>query len=325
LLQTYRAAIDSRADVIHCFKPIGYSGAMALLLAHATPRRRWSGLLAADADDLEGSDGWAARAGRAWWQVAVLDWQERRALQAAQLVTVASHYLAERARDWRGHRRGIAYLPNAVQNVARDRGEAADARRHSGPQLLLYTRFNEFSPERGARLVAHVLNRLPTARLTVVGDGVVAARERFRRRLLQVGLGSRVEFGGLMVGRQLCTALAGADVALWPFDDSCINRARCPAKLLELLAAGVAVVAEDVGEVGRLAGQGARLVRPGADEQFVAAVVELATAPMARAELSTLAAQVVSGHNWGRRAENLECAYRASVALGTPIPRRECT
>jgi glycosyltransferase involved in cell wall biosynthesis len=313
LLQTYRAALDGRPDVIHCFKPIGYSGAVALLLRHATSRGRWRGLLAVDADDLEGRDGWAARAGRPGWQVMVLDWQERRAVQSARLVTVASHYLAARARDWRGHGRGIAYLPNAVRNAPCSPGVAAVARRDAGTQLLLYTRFNEFSPERGARLIAAVLNRLPAAQLTVVGDGDAEARETFRRGLRESGVSSRVKFSGLLNGNDLWATLASADVALWPFDDTPINRARCPAKLLELLAVGTAVVAEDAGEVGRLAGRGARLVCAGVEEQFIAAAVELASGATERSRLRALAQDVASNQNWQRRAEKLESSYRAAL------------
>lgn len=43
---------------------------------------------------------------------------------------------------------------------------------------------------------------------------------------------------------------AAADLAICPLEDSLLNRARCPAKLVDLLAAGLAVVADDVGEVG---------------------------------------------------------------------------
>src|SRR5512143_2476943 len=43
--------------------------------------------------------------------------------------------------------------------------------------------------------------------------------------------------------------LAAGDVAVYPFADTLVNRAKCPAKLTELLRAGVPVVADRVGQI----------------------------------------------------------------------------
>ena len=47
----------------------------------------------------------------------------------------------------------------------------------------------------------------------------------------------------------LPATLAAADVGLYLMDDTLLNRAKCPVKLADMLAAGVPVVAEGVGQV----------------------------------------------------------------------------
>lgn len=62
--------------------------------------------------------------------------------------------------------------------------------------------------------------------------------------------GCSLRVGGWEDGDSMRDYFAAADLAICPLEDSLLNRARCPAKLVDLLAAGLAVVADDVGEVG---------------------------------------------------------------------------
>ncbi len=58
---TVAAVLAGRPHVVHCFKPIGYSGAVALLLASRLVRAPGCRLVVVDTDDLEGRGGWAER------------------------------------------------------------------------------------------------------------------------------------------------------------------------------------------------------------------------------------------------------------------------
>ena len=49
---------------------------------------------------------------------------------------------------------------------------------------------------------------------------------------------------------ELPAYFGAAQVALYPYDDTLINRTKCSAKLVELMAAGVPVVASRVGQNG---------------------------------------------------------------------------
>jgi glycosyltransferase involved in cell wall biosynthesis len=318
LLHHARAA---RAAVIHCFKPIGFSGALLLALralgAAGAPRA----LLALDLDDLEGGAGWAAADRLPAWQRAVRTWQERAGVRTAPLVTVASRYLADLAARWRGGAGDIVYLPNGGEPPASaspaallspSGGEAGGE--GACPTLLLYSRFNEFAPARGAALVAAILQRVPAARLLVVGPTDSAGSQAFLRELAARGCLERATCAGFQEGAARDALLARGDVALWLFDDTAINRARSPAKLVELLWAGRAVVAEAVGEVPALAGDAAWLVPPRAHEALVEATVGLLTTPALRRDLAIRARAHAGAHlDWSARARRLAAAYAAAL------------
>jgi glycosyltransferase involved in cell wall biosynthesis len=118
---------------------------------------------------------------------------------------------------------------------------------------------------------------------------------------------------GHLEGEALWQALQSAVVALWPFEDTPINRARSPVKLLELMAAGQAVVAEDVGEVRALAREATELVPAGSAERFAAAVHRLWAEPGRRAELAKRAVAAAGReHRWSARARTLDRLYRTA-------------
>jgi glycosyltransferase involved in cell wall biosynthesis len=176
------------------------------------------------------------------------------------------------------------------------------------PKLLLYTRFNEFSLERGADAIDRVLACLPAAKLSVVGDG--PQRPAFERLLLARSCAARVRFAGFLHGHELGVALREADVGLWLFDDTPINRARSPVKLLELLAVGTPVVAEAVGEVAALGGAGLQPVTPGNVPELTAAVRHRALGKAGQEAPATRAGQCLPETlTWESRAARLERRY----------------
>jgi glycosyltransferase involved in cell wall biosynthesis len=308
LRRAYRAALEHRPHVLHCFKPIGYSGAVALLAAQLARRAGWAGLLAVDADDLEGPDGWAARTGRPVWQARALGWQERTALATADVVTAASAYLTQRISAWRGDGLAPLYLPNAVELALAappcERGVPTEA-----PILLLYTRFNEFTPARGAAVAAEILRRVREARLVVVGDGPIERRQTFFRELERLGVAHRVTWRGMLTGEALHAVLEADAVALWLFDNNRINVARSPVKLLELMTHGRPLVAEAVGEVPRLAGTGARLVRAGDTAELARQATTLLQDRTERQEQARRARASLAANTWSARAQALDRLY----------------
>ena len=111
-------------------------------------------------------------------------------------------------------------------------------------------------------------------------------------------------------------------LAIVPWADTPSNRARHSAKVLELMAAGLPIVAYAVGELPATLGETARLVPPGDAEAFAAAVLELLADPQAAARLGQAAqARVREQFTWERIADRALAAYNF-VVTASVVTRR---
>lgn len=278
-----RAALRYRPDAIHCFKPKSYAGLTAWVLWQMK-RLGWvKARLVVDSDDWEGSGGWNELQRYPCWQKRFFTWQERWGLTHADALTVASRALETLAWSLGVPRHKVHYLPNGSQ--ASERAPSADevelTRRQYGlgddPVALLYTRFFEYGVERAAAIMKGVLDLEPQTRWLVVGQGFFGEEEQLQERARALGIAERVVCAGWVQPEKLAAHLAVAQVAIYPFDDTLINRTKCAVKLIDLLAAGVPVVADCVGQNAEYIRHGSSglLVAPGDTEAFVAAVVRL--------------------------------------------------
>ncbi|GAF73851.1 unnamed protein product, partial [marine sediment metagenome] len=106
---------------------------------------------------------------------------------------------------------------------------------------------------------------------------------------------------------------AATDVAIYPYDDTLINRTKCAVKLVDLMAAGVPVLADDIGQNGEYVVHGVSglLVSAGETDTFAGSVVELLRDESLRAKLGRGAQRRISEEfDWGKLAERVEEAYR---------------
>jgi glycosyltransferase involved in cell wall biosynthesis len=246
------AVLNLQPEVVHCFKPKAYAGLAAFLLWYGRRVGLWQGRLVVDSDDWEGPGGWNERGAYSWVQRRVFAWQERWGLLHADAVTVASHALQTLAWSVGVPPRCLHYLPNGISpwTVVRAKGGSV-RRRHgmeNGPVVLCYTRFVGCGPDRWAAIAEGVAAQAPLTRFLVVGTGLAGEEQEFQARIQARGLAEKVTLAGWTREEELPGYFAAADLALFPLDDSLVNRARCPAKLADLLAAGVPVLAEAVGE-----------------------------------------------------------------------------
>ena len=350
-----RAALRFRPHVIHCFKPKAYAGLAAAALWAMQRLHLWPGRLIVDADDWEGWGGWNEIAGTSWAQRHFFAWQEQWGLRHCDAVTVASRWLEQRVTEMRGGSGDVWVVPNGVEQRSRGAGE-----RGGRGAVLLYTRFVEFTPERAVdiwRRVVEFLSRgaegqrgrgaeeqrsrgarenapqhpstsaplhpCTSARLWVVGEGLRGEEESLPRLLAEAGLDDTVDIIGWVEPEDLPPLFAAADVAMMPVDDTILNRAKCPARLLDLLAAGVPVVAEAVGEVAEIVEDGVSglLVDPGQEAAFAAAVVSLLQDADLRRRMGEAAQRRVrTAFAWDRLAETVEAAYLQCPISNTQYP-----
>ena len=178
--------------------------------------------------------------------------------------------------------------------------------------VLLYTRFFEFQAERVIEVFERVAAEVPEVRFVIVGKGLCGEEERLLRLAKQRGLADRMVYAGWVEPTELPRYLAAADVAIYPLDDNLLNRARCGAKLVDLMAAGLAIVAEDVGQSSEYIehGRSGLLVEAGDTETFARCVVRLLRDESLRGTLGNEARQrVCQEFAWERLVERIESAY----------------
>lgn len=281
-----RAIAHIRPEVVHVFKPIGVSGAVAqaIALARRLPGAGGPSRLVLDTDDWEGPGGWDSLADYPASVRVLFAWQEPAALRSVDAVTVASRALERLVASYVGvEPTRVHYLPNSASDRVQDVDDAAVASvRHrlglgERPAALLSTRFFELDPAIVAAVWAHVVAQVPAARLVVVGDALHGGEAEFREELLGAGVLDTVLFTGWVQPDELGALYRAADCAFVPARDTLINRARCSVKLAELVAAGLPIVAERVGQASEyvLQGRTGFTAQPGDVLRLAAAIILL--------------------------------------------------
>jgi glycosyltransferase involved in cell wall biosynthesis len=220
---------------------------------------------------------------------------------------------------------------------------------HPASCILLYTRFFEFPASRVIHILHRVREAVPEAHLLVVGKGFSGEEDQLLDLATQSGLtihraeppltnhvprntqhasrithhasriadhGSRltpaITYLGWVPAETLPSHFSRVDVAIYPFDDTLVNRTKCAVKLLDLLAAGVPVVAEAVGQNREYIrhGETGWLVEPGDVAAFAEAVVRLLRDAQLRQRLGEAAARDLRHRfAWARLVETVEQAY----------------
>ncbi len=198
-------------------------------------------------------------------------------LRRARALVVPSRQLARLARHiWRLPPARIVHIPNGVDtDVPRARPAAGDG----GPLRLVTV-----APLRREKRVDLLLEALARAvaqvplRLLVVGDG--PERARLEARAARPDLAGRVAF----VGHEPDPAHRLAEAHLFALAS---DTEQMPLALLEAMAAGLPVVARDVGDVRWMVAPANRpyIVAGEAPDALARALVALAAAPDLRAEL----------------------------------------
>ena len=315
-LSLARAARRTTPDVVHVFKPKGVTGVAQLALWAFRQRN-----VVLDIDDWEGRGGWNERGEYSAQRQRVFAWQEQWGIRHAGAITAASQTLLAQARDCGVPEQHLAYLPNGVDEALyapwrEANGQEFRARYNLAdrPVVLLYSRFLEFGAERVADVFARIARAVPESMLFVVGSGPRGEEHELAALLANDGLGDRIVLAGWQEPAALPAHVAAADVALYPLDDTLLNRAKCPAKLVELMAAGRPVAAEGVGEAATYIDHGETgiLVGPGDTEAFAAAAVGVLQDSKLAQQLGAAARRHVwTRYHWDVLAQQAERAYAA--------------
>jgi glycosyltransferase involved in cell wall biosynthesis len=324
-----RRALALRPDVVHCFKPKAYAGLAHFILWWLRRLRFSRGKLPPDVRLIVDADDWE----QAWNEIeayspaqkCVFAWQERWGLRHADAVVVASQALVGRVEGLDVPSGRIFYIPNGVSPSAIDitghQSPSADAAHivrmlwelDDALVILLYTRFFEFRLERIVEILRRVVTQEPQAKLLVVGEGLFGEESELDEMLTAAGLSNYAAFTGWIESDRLPGYFAAADVAIFPYDDTPINRTKCSVKLTDLLAAGLPVVADAVGQNAEyiVDGESGLLVKPEDDPAFADAVVRLLKDAGLRTRLGASAARRMQQRfAWDSLVVEVERAYR---------------
>lgn len=212
----------------------------------------------------------------------------------------------------------IVLNPNGVDSVRFAIGDGSDIRRrhHWIASDLVMGFVGTFGPWHGAPVLAHafvsVADRLPHARLLLVGDG--PELETTLSILRSAGLEARATVTGEVSPGEVPGYLKACDLLLSPhvpLPDG-VEFFGSPTKLFEYMAAGKAIIASRLGQIADVLEHGVTgwLVEPGDMAGLAEAMAALAHAPALRDELGERARrQAVERHSWARNARTVIDAY----------------
>ena len=316
-----RRAAALQPDIIHIFKPIGYSGLAGFYL-HWFSRRA----LVLDTDDWEGTGGWNdVNPYPSLWK-RLFDWQERWMPRHAGAVTVVSRTLQDQVLGFGVLPERVVYLPNGPDSGLRGQpevsaGQIAQVRSRLGvgdAPVALYLGNIPHGTDLDLALdaLASIRDRLPGVRLVIAGVGEGLPRLQAHARRLE--LGDAVLFPGWIEPEQAHLYVAGADVIVNPYRDSLINRSKCAGKLILAMAMGRAVVTTRLGQNLEYIedGHSGVLTKPGDAADLARGLLAVLSDRQWAAELGSNARRRVwEGFDWDARVGEVERAYR--IALGS--------
>lgn len=300
----FTAASRWRPDVVHAFKPKGPSGLAATLFW--TRRQGAKPRIVVDSDDWEGPGGWNDHpaAGYSEGQKRFFAWQEKYGLSHADAWTVTSACLHDRAVSLGARSHDVYVLHNGIDTSAAMTGHPRRAI-DTNASVVLYTRFAGVRPDDVLEIWRRVREARNDAVLTVVGRGGHGEAE-------QLAGAPGIEVLGWREPAEVYETLSRSALALAPWANTATNRARHSAKILDLMAACLPVVAYDVGEMAFTLGDGGIVVQPGDAAGFAAAVVSLLDDRERRSALGAASAERVRMQfSWGAQAEVALTAYVA--------------
>jgi glycosyltransferase involved in cell wall biosynthesis len=313
-IQLTRAVIEWEPDLAHAFKPKAYSGMASWWLWHF---QRNQIKLVTDADDWEGKGGWNDVADYSAINKRFFNWQERWGLQHCHALTVASRELQNRVLAMGMAEQKIFYLPNGpgITVPAKIEGsmKRAELNLSGRPVVLLYSRLFEFDSRRLVDILAQVKVEVPDLAILTVGVSLFDSDQSdYLEAITSSGMEKAVVEVGWVKEPELPQYIGAADVGIYLMDDNLINRSKCPVKLADMLAVGLPVVAEDVGQVPEYVIQGKTgLLRPSGDVSDIASdLVTLLQDDELRSRLGSGAREHIDQHfSWDRLADIAEEAY----------------
>lgn len=310
-------AMRLNPDIIHVFKPKGYSGLAGMLL------RTVSRPMVVDTDDWEGYGGWNDVLDYSHIEKEFFQFQERWLPRHSNAVTVASRTLETQMWGFGVPPERVYYVPNGPNQLKYSRGQRFDnslIREKYGlgemPLIVLFTRFFDVSIDEIINIFRMVREEVRDARFMIVGKG----RFDEERELVSSADKTRVRDAIILTGwiepKDVPHYIYAANVAICPFKDTLINRARCSVKVIEHMIMSNAIVATKVGQnIEYIEDEkSGMLVEPGDIRSFAEKVVRILCDKNLERKLGENAQKSIwEKFSWNRLVVRVEKAYELAV------------
>src|SRR5689334_232903 len=244
-----RMVTEFAPDVVHVFKPKGFAGMIAMLLQAAGDS---APPIVLDCDDWEGWGGWNDVIDHPRVLKHFIDFQEKLLIRNTRGVTVASKLLRDRARDISARSSHIFYVPNCLssERIASDATLLQTATDRQGlrlPDLPLVFYAGHFEPADDLDFLCRCFEFLARRRrfaAVMVGEG--PELERVKQLLSRTGV-TAVYFGHLNFETYRAILRSG-DIAVFPYPDSPIYRAKCSVRILDYMSLERPILTTAVGQ-----------------------------------------------------------------------------
>ncbi|MCU0309550.1 MAG: glycosyltransferase [Acidimicrobiales bacterium] len=226
-------------------------------------------------------------------------WFERRALRRA----VAVHTCNDEAGRILRRKGFSGEVVNLGLGVDVERFAPTAPPRDGAPMVVGYV--GRLTERKGVGVLVDAVAAVEGVELVVVGDG--PDRAAVEARVARLGLGDRVRVVGYADHDALPGVYGGFDVVVVPSLATPGWVEQFGRVAVEAMAAGVAVVASDVGSLPEVLGDAGVLVAPGDVEVLAGALAELRDDPGLRAALAAAGRERARHYSWaavaGRQAE----------------------
>jgi glycosyltransferase involved in cell wall biosynthesis len=237
------------------------------------------------------------------------------ALRLAQVQAIrwASHVIVTNEsqlqlvhRMGRTSEREVSVVRNGPRSSEFGEPPAARAGRLESPRLIYV---GALDTQDGVLALADLLTApaLARARLTIVGDGPL--REQLLARCRQMEVAQRVTFTGMVPHARIPSLIAQADIGIDPAPGTALNHGSTMIKVLEYMGAGRPLVAYELRETRRSAGDAALYAPCGEPALFAGKIAELARDGDRRVHMGHLARRRVLDISWEHSAIVLRELY----------------
>lgn len=257
---------------------------------------------------------------------------DRWALPFADRIVCLSRSQAEKVRTHPLLRTKIRIVCNAICAIPDDENSRRQARTELRRRLNLadnckiIASAGRLSPEKGVSdfisAIAEISRQFTSATFVVFGDGVM--RGALEEQARKIGVHDRLAFAGFHA--DLSSILSGIDILVNPSHSE-----QMPNIVLEAMAAGIPVVATNVGAVAEIAGSDAvvRLVPPRNPDVLAQAIRSLLVSPEAASELGQAGRRrVLTTYSLGAQQRQFDALYEEllpSRSIASSAPTRSNT